>query len=178
LFEVRVPRRVGVVTAAVVGILAVTVSAYAWISAGASTGGGRVSTGAALNKVDVAGPSPIILTLDQPVDLSGSIVNDNTFGISIAKIKVTITGIKPVTQESGIKPVTPECSITPGVNFFLTDAVPAPGKFFTAPGSPAPGIAGIGDWQGGKIEFRSSPDFDQTACLNRTITLRYTAVAP
>ncbi|GAA2617483.1 hypothetical protein Adu01nite_47960 [Paractinoplanes durhamensis] len=106
--------------------------------------------------------------MDQPVDLSGAIVNDNTFKISIARIKVTITGIRPAS---------PACSITPGVNFFLTDAVANPGQYFTADGSSGPG-AGIGDWQGGKIEFRSSPNFDQTPCLNKTISLRYTAIAP
>ncbi|GIE99697.1 hypothetical protein Ari01nite_71620 [Paractinoplanes rishiriensis] len=161
-------RRPAIVLAAVVGVLALAASAYAWIRPDSATGNGAVSTGGPIQAVEIAGPSPIVLTLDQPVDLSGEIINENSYKISIARIKVTITGIRPTS---------PACSIAPGVNFFLTDAVPSSGQFFTAEGSPMPGVAGIGDWQGGKIEFRSSPDFDQTACLNKTISVRYTAVA-
>jgi hypothetical protein len=174
MFKVRLPsvkalsRRASTVTAAVVGVVAVSVAAYGWVSAQSSTGYGKVSTGEALSAVDITGPSPIVLTLDQPFDLSGLIVNENTFRVSIAKIKVTVTSIQPPT---------PACSIASGVNFFLTDAVPSAGPFFIADGRSALGNAGVGAWQGGKIEFRSSPTFDQTVCLNKTITLRYKAVA-
>ena len=174
MYKARVPligaisRRASTVTAAVVGVVAVSVAAYGWVSARSSIGYGKVSTGEALTAVDITGPSPIALTLDQPFDLSGLIVNGNTFRVSIAKIKVTVTSIRPST---------PACSIASGVNFFLTDAIPTTGQFFTADGRSALGDAGVGDWQGGKIEFRSSPAFDQTACLNKTITLRYSAVA-
>lgn len=156
---------VGSVTA--VGILLSGVAAYGWISLGRSTGAGHVVVGAPLQKVEVTGPTNFPLVLDEPVPLSGSFVNYNTFRLSVARVKITVTGVGP-------GPGT--CSIAPGVNFFTTDAVPTSGRF-TMDGYSTITGTGSGDWSGGTIEFRSSPTLDQNGCVGRRVNLNYTAVA-
>ncbi|WP_204000303.1 hypothetical protein [Virgisporangium aurantiacum] len=127
-----------------------------------------MTTGAPLEKISVTGPTEIALNLDEPRALSGSFVNDNTFTVSVARVKVTVTGIN---AGSGT------CDIQPGVNFVTTDAVPPAGQRFTISGASTVTGTGSGDWSGASIEFRSSPTFDQTGCLGRRINLKYTAIA-
>jgi hypothetical protein len=86
----------------------------------------------------------------------------------VARVRVSVSGIR---RGSG------DCDIQPGVNFFTTDAIPAAVEFFTVGGSSPVTGSGSGDWSGATIEFRSSPDFDQSGCLDRRISLKYTAVA-
>lgn len=161
-------RRAGIVGAVVVAALLLSAAAYGWVSTRPATGAGRVVAGEPLQKLLVAGPTNFPLRLDEPVALEGTFVNDNTFTISVARVRVSVSGIGP---GSGV------CELQAGVNFFTTDAIPAAGGFFTVGGSSPVTGSGSGDWSGATIEFRSSPDFDQSGCLNRRISLKYTAVA-
>lgn len=163
------PRRGGIVgSVAAAGVLVAAVAAYGWISVVPSTGAGTVKVGEPLKNIGVSGPTNFPLLLDEPVTLDGSFVNENSFRVSVARVKIEVTGI------SG--PPDNACSIAPNVNFFTTDAVPVTGRFSVS-GETAVGGTGSGDWSGGTIEFRSSPTLDQNACVGRRINLKYTAVA-
>ena len=164
----RSTRRLGTVGSVVAAALLVSAGAYAWVSVRPTTGTGDVGTGVPLQKISVVGPSNVQLNMDEPVALSGSFVNDNTFTISIARVTVSVTGISP-------GPGT--CDIQPGVNFVTTDAVPPAGERFTVSGSSPITGTGSGDWSGATIVFRGSPTFDQGGCLGRRLNLKYTAVA-
>lgn len=161
-------RRIGTVGSVVVVALLASATAYAWVSAGSISGDGAVTTGQPLQAIKVVGPASVQLNLDEPLPLSGSFVNDNTFTVSVARVRVTITGIS---AGSGT------CDIRPGINFITTDAVPPTGGRFTVSGSSPVTGTGSGDWSGASIEFRSSPTFDQSSCLGRRLNLRYTAIA-
>lgn len=163
----RIPRFGGVVSSAVAAVLVVSAAAYGWVSTRPATGGGNVATGEPLQSISVVGPASVQLELDEPVALGGSFVNDNSFTVSVARVTITVTGIRG----TGV------CDIRAGVNFVTTDAVPPAGGRFTIDGASPVAGTGSGDWSGASILFRSSPDFDQSGCLGRRLNLKYTAIA-
>ena len=160
-------RRAGIIGSAVAGAVLLAGGAYAFVQA-QGTGGGRAQTTGPLQNVIVVGRTSIPLELDKPERLFGTFINDNSFRVSVGRVKVTITGL----NGPGIGP----CSFAPNVNFFVTDAVPqAPDRFFSVTGAGVNG-SGTGDWDFGSIEFRSSPTINQDGCLNRRVNLLYTAL--
>jgi hypothetical protein len=163
-------RRTSVIGSVAAAAVLVSATAYGFVSARSTSGTGQISTGAPLQNLEVVGPSNITLNLDQPVALSGTFINENTFRVSIRRVTVSINGIL---AGPGV------CNINtsgPNADFVLTPAVPAGGSFTATGAKPITG-SGTGDWSGATIEFRNSPTRDQSGCLNRRINLRYTAEA-